>query len=103
MTKHRRHFSPEQKAAILREHLIDKVSVADLCDKHVIQPTVFYRWQKDAFEALPALFQKKSKSNTTALQRENQALRDKCASKDEVIAEIMEDFIAAKKKSGGLS
>jgi transposase-like protein len=31
--KSRRKFTPEQKAAILREHLIEKVSVADLRHK----------------------------------------------------------------------
>lgn len=28
-----RHFSPEQKAAIVRRHLVDKVHVSDLCDE----------------------------------------------------------------------
>lgn len=103
MTQKRRRLRPEQKAAILREHLVDQVSVSDLCDKHGISPTLFYRWQKEAFENLPAIFERKNDSRATVLERENQALREKCAHKDEVIAEIMEDFIAAKKKSGGLS
>lgn len=35
------------------------------------------------------------------LLRENEALKDKLATKDEVIAEVMADFIAAKKAHGG--
>jgi transposase len=101
MSKRRRRFTPEQKAGILREHLIDRVSVSDLCDKHQIQPNVFYRWQKEVFENLPGLFEKKADSRQGALERENVALKQKCAGKDEVIAEIMADLIQAKKKSGG--
>jgi transposase-like protein len=102
MPKNRRHFTPEQKAAILREHLIDHVAVSDLCDKHQIQPTVFYRWQKDLFENLPSLFERKSGDPSAPLRRENETLRARLANRDEVIAEIMRDFVDAKKKLGDL-
>ena len=101
MAKTRRQFSAERKAAILREHLIDRVSVADLCDKHKLQPTVFYRWQKEMFENLPELFERRSGSQAKALARQNESLKAKVACKDEVIAEIMADFIAVKKTIGG--
>ena len=100
MRKHRRNFSPQQKAAIVREHLIDRVPVSDLCDKHGLQPTVFYRWQKAMFENLPSLFERRNDSQVAALRRKNEALSAKLAQKDEVIAEIMADFIAAKKTLG---
>lgn len=32
MAQTRRHFSPEQKVAILREHLLDKKPVSEICD-----------------------------------------------------------------------
>lgn len=100
MEKSRRHFTSEQKAAVLREHLIDHVPVSDLCDKHGIQPTVFYRWQKELFENLASLFERKPDAPSSSLRRENDALRVRLARKDEVIAEIMHDFIDAKKKLG---
>jgi transposase len=101
MPEHRRRFTPEQKAAVVREHLIDRMPVSDLCDKHGIQPTVFYRWQKTMFENLPTLFECKKESTANGLIRENQALKAKLAEKDEVIGEIMSDFIAVKKTIGG--
>ena len=100
MSRQRRRFTPEQKSAILREHLLEKISVADLCDKHDIRPTVFYSWQKTMFENLGSLFQKKGDSRSLALERKNEALKKKIASKDEVIAEIMEDYVAVKKTLG---
>jgi len=46
MSKHsRRSFSTEQKVAILRRHLVDKVPVSDLCEEYKLQPSVLYSWQ----------------------------------------------------------
>ena len=100
MAKRRRKFTSQEKAAIIREHLIDKVSVSDICDRHNLQPTVFYRWQKTAFENLPALFESTGKSEAQALRAQMDSLKEKLAHKDTVIGEIMEDYVAAKKKIG---
>ena len=43
--------------AILREHLIDKVPVSEVCDKHGVQPTMFYAWQKKLFEEGARVFE----------------------------------------------
>jgi transposase len=102
MRKSRRSFTPQQKAAILREHLVDRVAVSDLCDKHAIVPTLFYRWQKEMFENLPSLLERRRDSPGSALGRQNEQLRKKLAQKDEVIAEIMAELIAEKKRRGGL-
>jgi len=101
MGKSRRRFTAEQKAAILREHLIEKISVADLCDKHGLQPTVFYRWQKDMMENLVGLFERRDRgSRSQRFEEQIAALREKLARKDAIIAEIMEDYVAVKKTVG---
>ena len=101
MGKSRRKFTAEQKAAILREYLIEKVSVGDLCDKHGLQPTVFYRWQKEMLENLVALFERRGRtSKSKKFEEQVEALREKLARKDAIIAEIMEDFVAVKKTLG---
>ena len=75
MSKSRRSFSPEQKAAILREHLLDRVPVSEVCDKHGLMPTVFYRWQKELFERAPSLLEHKNrKSASEGLTRQIDAL-----------------------------
>jgi transposase len=98
----RRKFSPQDKAAIVREHLIERVPVSDLCDKHSLKPTLFYRWQKDMLENMASLFERQAGSESAALRRENEALRQRLVSKDQVIAQIMEDFVGVKKTLGGL-
>jgi transposase len=55
--KERKHYTAEEKVAILRRHLLDKVPVSDLCEELGLQPTVFYRWQKEFFENGAAAFQ----------------------------------------------
>ena len=57
MRKERKHFTPEEKVAILRRHLLDKVPVSELCEELSLRPTVFYRWQKELFENGAAAFQ----------------------------------------------
>lgn len=101
MTRQRKHFTAEQKAAIVRQHLVDGKSVADVCDEHGLQPTVFYRWQKQALESLPALFERKGGSGLRPLEEEVQRLRKVVARKDEIIAEVTGELLDAKKNSGG--
>ena len=38
-SRERRHFTPQQKVAIVKRHLIDGVPISDLCDQHQILPT----------------------------------------------------------------
>ncbi|HWH68597.1 MAG TPA: transposase [Candidatus Sulfotelmatobacter sp.] len=102
MKRTRRKFTPQDKAAIVREHLVEKVPVSDLCDKHGLKPTLFYRWQKDMLENMASLFERQAGSESATLKRENEALRQRLADKDRVIAQIMEDFVAVKKTIGGL-
>jgi len=32
--------------AILREHLVEKAPVSEVCEKHGVQPTLFYTWHR---------------------------------------------------------
>jgi transposase len=57
MKKQRKHYTPEEKVAILRRHLVEGVPISDLGDELGLQPTVCYRWQKEFFENGAAAFQ----------------------------------------------
>jgi transposase-like protein len=50
MGKPHRHFTAQQKVSILREHLLDGAPISDVCEKHQLALTIFYRWQKAFFE-----------------------------------------------------
>ena len=101
MAKKRKRHTSQEKTAILREHLINKVPVSDLCDRHDINPRIFYYWQKTMFENMPSIFESRNKSSeVSGLQKQNDALKAKLAHKDTVIGQIMEDYVAVKKSLG---
>lgn len=100
--RERRHFSAAQKAAIVKAHLVDKVPISDLCEKHAITPTQFYQWQKQLFEGAAAAFEKKPgrPSGPSLAERKVEQLREKLITKNEVIAELMEECVRLKKVDG---
>jgi transposase-like protein len=100
MTRRRqRRFTPEQKVAIIRRHLLEQVPVSDLCDEYDLQPTVFYRWQRQLFEKGAAAFER-DMDPTAPLKRKVELLEEKIVNKNAVIAELMEAQVQAKKELG---
>jgi transposase-like protein len=97
------HFTGQEKVAILRRHLVEKVPVSDLCEEHGLHPTLFYRWQKDLFENGAACFDsprnRNGRSEDAATKRIT-ALEEKLRRKDEVLSELMEEHVALKKSLG---
>ena len=63
MKKRRENYTPEQKVAILRRHLVEGVPISDLCHELGRQPTVFYRWRKEFFENGATAFQQRGRTN----------------------------------------
>jgi transposase len=105
MTRQRRHFTAEQKVALLREHLLDKIPVSDLCEKHGIAVTLFYSWQKLFFENGAAAFtahDKRRKADTNAKDQQLADLQAKLQRKHEVLSELMEEHVQLKKALGEL-
>ena len=102
MRKPRKHYTGEEKVAILRRHLLEQEPVSKLCDELGLQPTVFYRWQKEFFENGAAAFQAKGRADHPAEQERIEYLEKKIQRKDEVLAELMAEHIALKKDLGDL-
>jgi transposase len=70
MKNERKHYTAEEKVAILRRHLLDKVPVSELCEEKGIRPTVFYRWQKEFFENGAAAFEAKERPSRQADEKQ---------------------------------
>ena len=99
--KSRRNFSGSEKVSILKRHLVDRVSVSDLCDEYGLQPTVFYRWQKQFFENGERAFERRKDGRRRKSQDAKMSkLEDKLKRKNEVLSELMEEHIALKKSLG---
>ena len=102
MKKPRKHYTAEEKVAILRRHLLDREPVSSLCDEVGLKPTMLYRWQKEFFENGPAVFQQKARTHHPAEQERIEYLEKKIQTKDEVLAELMAEHVALKKSLGEL-
>jgi transposase len=105
MSRQRRHFTPEQKVAILRAHFLEKTPVSDLCEQHGLAVNLFYNWQKQFFANAQAAFtanDKRRKQDTDTKDRTIAALEDKLRRKHEVLSELMEEHVQLKKELGEL-
>ena len=100
MSRKRKNYTPEEKVRILKEHLVNGAPVSELCEQHHLQPTVFYRWQRQLFEQGATAFQRSPNRETSQLKQKIEKLEEKVARKNEVLGELMEDHIALKKSLG---
>jgi len=100
--KRRPNFTAEEKVAILREVLLDHQPVSDVCERHRIQPSQFYTWQRQLFENGGVAFTREVDREQRRLEQKVEQLERRLAKKDEVIAVISEEHIALKKANGEL-
>ena len=112
MTQNRKRLSGPEKVAIVKRYLIDRVAISDLCDEHGLQPSQIYRWQAALFEHGADVFDLKKGRRAKAAESAKDAQiarleavvaqkEAKIAQKNEVISELMEENVLAKKASGG--
>jgi transposase len=104
MSSPRRHFTAEQKAQVVRRHLADKEAVSNLADELKVQPGLIHLWVKQVLEQAERAFERSAGSRTVAqaAERRIEHLEAKLVQKNEVIAELMEENVRAKKANGEL-
>jgi transposase len=98
----RRHFTPQEKVAIVKRHLLEGIPVSNLCDEFDINPTRFYQWQRLLFENAHLAFEngRKSRAVEDAKDHKIEQLEAKLQRKNEVMAELMEAHTLLKKELG---
>jgi len=98
----RRQFSSEQKAEILRRHLVEKVPISELCNELGLQPSLVYQGQRQLLDNAAVALE----TRQVTPRREQELavkvarLEEKLARKDAVIAEISEEYVKLKKELG---
>ena len=98
--KQRKNYTAQEKVAILRRNLIERVPVSDLCEEYQLQPSVFYRWQQQLFENGASALAPRARSARDPLADKVKALEDKLTRKNEVLSELMEEHVKLKKELG---
>jgi transposase len=113
MNRQRKKVAGPEKLAILKRYLVEKVPISDLCDQNGLQPSQIYRWQTQLFEHGAGVFERKpgrqahlvesTKDRKIALLEAVVAQKEaKLAQKNEVISELIEENVRAKKANGEL-
>lgn len=110
MGKSRRSFSAEQKAEIVRRHLKDRVAVSDLADEFGVQPSQIHQWVAAVLSGAAGVFTQRSANKGVRSRsrledikdRHIKRLEEKLKLKNEVISELMEENVKAKKENGDL-
>jgi len=102
MSERRRKYTAEQKVTILREHLKNKMSVSELCEKHGIHPNVLYKWEKQLFEGALGTFSSNGSGNQAhgrEMMKERK-YQERITKQQEVIAWLTEENLKLKKTLG---
>ena len=109
MRRPRRTFTAEQKAEAVRRHLRDNVPVSDLAEELQVQPSQIHQWVAAVLSQAEKAFAKTAKQDKRRQakaeelrQQRIKKLEKKLELKNEVIAELMEENVKAKKENGEL-
>ena len=98
---HRRRYTAEQKAELLRQHFGEKKPVSEVCNGAEIQPSLFYTWQRELLARAHTVFSsRRAPSREQELEEKVTRLEARVARKDQVIAEVTEEYVTLKKKLG---
>ena len=102
MKKGRRHWSADEKAKLLRRHLVEKVPVSEICEEARLAPSMFHRWQEQLFPNAALALQTNRAPDRDPDHQRIEKLEKKIRQKGEVLAELMAEHIALRKEFGEL-
>jgi len=105
MSRERRRHSAEVKAQIVRRHLAGKEPVSKLAEELGVQPSQIHTWVNLVLAQAEKAFERSAgngRSEQTILATKVEQLQAKIIHKNEVIAELMEENVKAKKEHGEL-
>ena len=105
MSRDRRRFTAELKAQIVRRHLAGKEPVSKLAEEFGVQPSQIHGWVNLVLAQAEKAFERSTgngRSEQAALTDKVEQLQAKIVHKNEVIAELMEANVQAKKELGEL-
>lgn len=92
-----RQYTVAEKLRILEEARQPNTTVAEVLRRHGVDPTTFYRWEKQAKQgAREALNGSRKKKGSR--EREVERLKQEVEKKSRIIAEVVEENLEMKKK-----
>ena len=88
--------------AAVRRHLVDRIPVSQIADQMQVQPTLIHNGINALLSQAERVFEttRATKADQSKTDRRLNQLREKLITKNEVIAELMEENIRSKKTMG---
>jgi transposase len=99
-TGKRRRWMAEDKAEIVRRHLQEGVSFADLAEETGAAPSQISRWCKEALEGLEGVFRQSNLRERRAADKALTAKETRIRQLQEVVTELSEEVLRLKKTNG---
>lgn len=98
-------FTPQEKALLVKRHLLEDVPISQLCEENSIRPAVFQKWLEEFFRNSAAAFSTPHNRRGRPPKQwcEYQQVRDlerKLEQKDEAMAQLLAEHLKLKKKLG---
>ncbi len=92
MSRTRRRFTAQQKADLVRRHVVKKDAISDLADEIGLQPSQIYLWINQVLEQAERAFQPNGKSQMTANPDKHRIkeLENDLQIKDALLAEMLQ-------------
>ena len=100
MKRRRRRYTPTEKVAILKRHLVGKEEVSAICEELRLHPNQFYDWQKQFFDHGEKAFENEGRSEEARLKEENARLQAKLTKKDSALSDLIQEHLTLKKTLG---
>ena len=73
----RRHFSPHEKVAAVKRHLLERLPISAICEELKISPNMFYRWPQELFENAHLSFETDRKSKAIEATKDRRSQQDR--------------------------
>lgn len=96
-TNERKKYLPEKRAEIIKQHLLEKKALSEVCDANGIHPTMYYRWLKESLSNAVYAFGKGKDRECQEWKNKVLELEKKLTRKNEVLSELLEEHVALKK------
>lgn len=100
-----RQFTPEEKAVLVKRHLLEDVPISQLCEENSIRPASFQQWLEEFLRNASAAFEVSRRKRGRPPKQYGQftQIRDlerKLAQKDDAMAQLLAEHVKLKKKLG---
>lgn len=102
MAEKRKRWTGAEIMEVLRRVWVEREEMSKVCEETGCHPSQVYRWQKQLMEGGAKVFERSEKEDRAleVAKRREEELAQKLRRKDEVLAELMEEHVRLKNKTG---